>query len=716
MRKNLFILFIIMAGHLAIFNSQAQDKLFTPSDAAYLNPSLFPRGLQNIQWIPETNSFTWISGNALLKSDLNSKHNDTLIKASVINTLLIQHNQKAGKSFPSVRWINSNQFTFTKGNNTFVYHYKTGDLKKVCQWPEEATNTDSHQKTFYTAYTINNNLYIAVNEDQIAVSNETNPSILFGSERVHRNEFGIGKGTFWSPEGNFLAFYRMDETMVTDFPLVDIESRPAKVVNTKYPMAGMKIHQIQTGIYDLKNKTVVYLQTPTDEEIYITNITWDPGEKYIYAGILNRGQNHLKVNKYDVKSGALIQTLIEEKNDRYVEPENDLFFHAGLKKQFIWQSERDGYNHLYLYSDNGTLIKQLTKGSWVVKELLGLDENGNHLYFSANKENPIETNIYSLNIKSGTIKNLTIEKGTHSAVFNSDFSAFINSYSNTEIARITQLKKSDSKTLRILQENKNPLTDYHLGQTQLFSLKNKNNDDLYCRIIKPINFDPEKKYPVIVYVYGGPHSQMVTNSWLGGGNVYHNYLAQQGYVVFTLDNRGTNYRGFEFESCIHRNLGIAEMEDQMCGIDWLKSQSFVDSNRIGIDGWSYGGFMTINLLLSYPETFKSATAGGPVTDWKYYEAMYGERYMDTPEENPEGYKNASLLEKVNALQGKLQIIHCTTDPVVVIQHSEDIIKQFIKNDKLIDFFIYPGHEHNVRGADRAHLIRKIIDFHNRNLN
>lgn len=704
-----------MAGNLAIFNVQAQDKFFTPADAAYQNPSLFPRGLQNLQWIPESNAFTWVSGNALLKSDVKSKKTDTLLKVSILNALLIQHNQKASKSFPSIQWQNQNLFTFTKGNTIFSFNIKNNSLEKGNSYPEDAQNTDMDRKTLRTAYTVDNNLFIASAGEQIRISDEKNPGILYGSERVHRNEFGISKGTFWSSDATKLAFYRMDETMVTEYPMVDITNRPAQVKNTKYPMAGMKIHEISLSIYNLVEKTIIYIQTNTDEEHYITNVSWDPNGKYIYAGILNRGQNHLKVNKYDAINGTFIKTLFEEKNERYVEPENDLFFHSTLKNQFIWQSERDGHNHLYLYDTEGNLIKQLSKGPWVVKDILGLDSKGKYLYISANKESLIGNSIYSIEINSGKMTLLTNEHGSHSAIFTESGEYFIDSYSNTEIARITNLKKTDGKTIRVLQENKDPLQDYTLGKTRVFKIKNHDTLDLYCRMITPVHFDSTLKYPVIVYVYGGPHSQLVTDSWLAGGGIYLNYLAQQGYIVFTLDNRGTTYRGFDFESIIHRNVGAAEMEDQMCGIQYLQSLPYVDASRIGLDGWSYGGFMTVNLMLSHPGIFKSATAGGPVTDWKYYEAMYGERYMDTPEENPEGYKNASLLEKTSLLQDHLQIIHCTTDPVVVFQQSEDLIQHFIKSDKLVDFFIYPGHEHNVRGPDRAHLIKKILSFHERYL-
>ena len=384
--------------------------------------------------------------------------------------------------------------------------------------------------------------------------------------------------------------------------------------------------------------------------------------------------------------------------------------------QFIWMSERDGYNHLYLYDTEGKLIKQITKGNWIVKDIEGFDKNDSKVYFTATKESPLDNDLYSIDVKSGTIKLITNIRGTHTPILNKDMKYAIDIYYNTETAVEYLLLNTEGKTLQKLHLDKNPLKDYKLGEMSIFTIKaSDDKTDLYCRLIKPINFDQNKKYPVIVYVYGGPHEQLIGNGWLGKAGLFLNYLAEQGYVIFTVDSRGSANRGFEFESCIHRNLGTIEVADQMKGIDYLKTLSYVDQKRIGVDGWSYGGFMTISLMLKNPGVFKVGTAGGPVIDWKWYEVMYGERYMDTPEQNPEGYKNASLLNYADKLQGKLLIMHGTSDPTVVWQNSLSFIKKCVDEGKQLDYFVYPGHEHNVSGMDRVHLYKKISDYFKENL-
>jgi dipeptidyl-peptidase-4 len=414
-------------------------------------------------------------------------------------------------------------------------------------------------------------------------------------------------------------------------------------------------------------------------------------------------------------TGMYIKTLYEETNQRYVEPQSGLFFLNKTPSKFLILSQRDGWNHIYMMETNTNDKKQLTKGPWVVKDILGIDKNDEFVYFTGNRENPIETQLYSLELKTGNIARLTQAEGTHAPNLSPDFSYFIDSYNSLKIANQIDLTTTKGVKVRTLHTSIDPLKDYKLGETSIFTIKNKQNTDLYCRMIKPADFDPQKKYPVLVYVYGGPHSQLVTNSWLGGAGLFLNYMAQKGYLIFTLDNRGTSNRGFEFESCIHRQVGVLEMEDQLEGVNYLKSLPYVDASRIGLDGWSYGGFMTLTLLLKNPGVFKDATCGGPVIDWKWYEIMYGERYMDRPDENQDGYEKASLLNYVDSLNAPLLIFQGAQDNTVVWQHSQSFIEKCIKAGKLVDYFIYPTHEHNVSGPDRAHLWKKIEQFHDQHL-
>ena len=547
-------------------------------------------------------------------------------------------------------------------------------------------------------------------------------------ESVHRNEFGINGGLFWSPKANRLAFYRMDQSMVEDYPIVNTKAREAEVRNIKYPMAGMKSHEVTVGVWDCASQKLVYLNTARDtsvheREMYLTNIAWSPDEKYVYIAKVNREQNHMWLEQYDAATGDFVKTLFEETNPRYVEPCEPMIF-TPKGDQFLWYSMRDGYKHLYLYNLDGTLVKQVTKGEYEVEGFIQFDKKGENIFIYANKDNLAGRDAYRVSLKNGMMWRLTIADGTHSVVINEAGDCYVDVYSSVTVparamwnsvkyGKDGQFSKHSAHELYV---SENPLKDYAMPEVKLGTIKAADGKtDLYYRLITPPNMEKGKKYPTLVYVYGGPHSQLVTDSWLGGGNLYFMFLAQQGYVVFTVDNRGTDNRGFEFESCTHRHLGEIEMADQMEGVKFLKGLPYVDENRMGVEGWSFGGFMTITMKLAHPEVFKVGCAGGPVIDWKWYEIMYGERYMDMPQENPEGYENNCLLNKAKDLEGRLLVIHGAEDNTVVWQHSLEFIERCINNYKQVDYFVYPHHEHNVLGRERLHLYQKMFDYYETHL-
>ncbi len=544
-------------------------------------------------------------------------------------------------------------------------------------------------------------------------------------ESVHRNEFGIDGGLFWSPKRNRLAFYRMDQSMVVDYPLVNTKAREAEPKPIKYPMAGMKSHEVTVGVWDIATEKLVYLDTRKDttvheREMYLTNIAWSPDEKYVFIAKINREQNHMWLEQYDAVSGKLVKVLFEEENPRYVEPCEPMIF-TPKGDQFLWLSMRDGYKHLYLYNLDGKLVKQVTKGEYEVEGFIKFDKKGENILIYANKDNLAGRDAYRVNLKKGTMECLTMQEnglhGTHSIVLNDNCSTWVDVWSSVDMPIRADLRDlKHKKALYTFYTAENPLKDYAMPGVKLGTIKAADGTtDLYYRLITPPNMEKGKKYPTLVYVYGGPHSQLVTDSWLGGGNLYFMFLAQQGYVVFTVDNRGTDNRGFEFESCTHRRLGEIEMADQMEGVKFLKSLPYVDENRMGVEGWSFGGFMTITMKLAHPEVFKVGCAGGPVIDWKWYEIMYGERYMDTPQENPEGYEANSLLNKAKNLEGRLLVIQGAEDNTVVPQHSTEFIERCINNYKQVDYFMYPHHEHNVLGRERLHLYKKMFDYYETHL-
>lgn len=697
----------MIAGSLLLV---AQDKLLTPEDATYMNRELYPVSVSQLQWIGQTNDYAYAKDNSIYKVGAKSGTETLLLDIDMVNHSMNKSNYDSLKRLPRLKFYSDDACRFKSKNNYFVYNYKVNELHWINRVPDSADNTNFEKDTRFIAYTVDNNLFIAIDGNIRQVTFDNDKEIVNG-QSVHRSEFGIHKGIFWSPNSKNLAFYRKDETMVTNYPLVDIKSRIAQIENTKYPMAGMTSHQVKLGVYNLETGKTVFMKTGEPADQYLTSVTWGPDSEYIFIGLLNREQNHLKLNKYDASNGEFVANVLEEQHPKYVEPENPLYFLPDRKDHFIWQSEQDGWNHLYLYNTKGELIKQLTKGNWVVTDLLG-DYGDNKIWFRGTKDSPLENNIYYVDIGSDKINRISPNHGRHSAYISSSGKYIIDIYSNTGISREYLLLNNKGKKIRVIKEDNQPLADYKLGEMTIFTLKSNAGDDLYCRLIKPIDFDSTKKYPVIIYVYGGPHAQLITDSWLGGAGLFLNYLAEQGYVIFTLDNRGSANRGRDFEQSIHRNLGLHEVEDQMVGVEYLKSLSYVDSVRIGVDGWSYGGFLTISLMLDNPGVFKVGVAGGPVIDWKYYEVMYGERYMDTPEENSEGYKNSNLVNKVDALDGKLLIIHGTKDPTVVWQNSLQFLKHAIDKDKDIDYFVYPGHGHNMRGKNRVHLYKKITSFFN----
>ncbi len=544
-------------------------------------------------------------------------------------------------------------------------------------------------------------------------------------ESVHRNEFGIDGGLFWSPKRSRLAFYRMDQSMVVDYPLVNTKAREAEPKPIKYPMAGMKSHEVTVGVWDIATEKLVYLDTRKDttvheREMYLTNIAWSPDEKYVFIAKINREQNHMWLEQYDAVSGKLVKVLFEETNPRYVEPCEPMIF-TPKGDQFLWYSMRDGYKHLYLYNLDGKLVKQVTKGEYEVESFIKFDKKGENIFIYANKDNLAGRDAYRVNLKKGTMECLTMQEnglhGTHSIVLNDNCSTWVDVWSSVDMPIRADLRDlKHKKALYTFYAAENPLKDYAMPGVKLGTIKAADGKtDLYYRLITPPNMEKGKKYPTLVYVYGGPHSQLVTDSWLGGGNLYFMFLAQQGYVVFTVDNRGTDNRGFEFESCTHRHLGEIEMADQMEGVKFLKSLPYVDENRMGVEGWSFGGFMTITMKLAHPEVFKVGCAGGPVIDWKWYEIMYGERYMDMPQENPEGYEANSLLNKAKNLEGRLLVIQGAEDNTVVPQHSTEFIERCINNYKQVDYFMYPHHEHNVLGRERLHLYQKMFDYYETHL-
>ena len=563
-----------------------------------------------------------------------------------------------------------------------------------------------------TAYVEEHQLFVVdANEQKHQLSTDGSREIVYG-QSVHRNEFGIEKGTFWSPDGQRLAFYRMDQSMVTDYPQVDIFPRNASYEPDKYPMAGMTSHKVTVGVYDLQNDKTVYLQTGDPTDRYFTNISWGPDCKTIYMFELNRDQNDCRLVSYDATTGQKLAELYRETSDKYVEPQHPIQFLPWDDSKFIMQSQKDGYNHLYLFDTNGKELKQITKGEWVVMEVLGFNKKQKSIIFKANKEHPLHHRLYSV-CMTGTIQQLETVDGVHNGLLSPSGNFLIDRFTTPTRPRVIDVVDITRKTPQHtnLLEAEDPWTGYQQPIFECGSIKAADGvTDLYYRMVKPADFNPEKKYPTVVYVYGGPHANNVQASWHWASRSWETYMAQKGYIIFILDNRGSQYRGRAFEQATFHQLGQIEMQDQMKGVDYLRTLPYVDMNRLGVHGWSFGGFMTISLMTNYPDVFKVGVAGGPVIDWKWYEVMYGERYMGTPQNNPEGYAKTSLISKAKDLKGKLQIITGYNDNTVVPQHCLSFLDACIKAGTQPDFFAYPGEEHNMRGHASVHLHERITQY------
>lgn len=754
MKKLLSTLLVLLC--MTSFTSAQEKKAFTLDDVIpggnnYHN--LIPKNLPGLQW--------W--GNICVRTNIDDikEINNRTGKETVLVTLedvnkALQKGEKTYKLSLPIKKLHSLQraslpwgdksvimFAGKVGNDNesttymFFYDFRQKELINMFRIKEEnATNFDFCKENGYLAYTAGDHLYI-IREGEIATAinpeetkEETSNNIIYG-QAVHRNEFGITKGTFWSPNGSFLAFYRMDQSMVTDYPQVNTTTRIATLVPDKYPMAGTVSHKVTIGIYNIETGKIIYLQAGDPTDRYFTNISWSPDEKNIYVIELNRDQNHAQLVQYNAETGEKQAILYEEKHSKYVEPQHPIVFLPWDNTKFIYWSQRDGYHHLYLMNTqkpqqgkweigkdtDDTYCEYLqttplTQGDWLVQQILGFNTAKKEIIISSTEISPLQTNIFSLNIKNKKRSLIGNENGMHSALLSKDGTYLIDYFTSNEVPReINILPTNGNKGVNLLTATDPMKEQYNLPEISIGTLKAADGKtDLYYRLIKPVNFDPNKKYPAIIYVYGGPHAQMIHNTRFYDARGWDLYMAQQGYVMLTVDGRGSDNRGLLFENCTFRELGTEEMKDQVEGAKFLQSLPYVDDQKIGVHGWSFGGFMTTNLMLTYPNIFKVGVAGGPVIDWQFYEIMYGERYMDMPQTNPEGYKNSNLRNKAGNLKGRLEIIIGGMDPTCVPQHTITFLRACIDAGTHPDLFIYPEDGHNMVGHDRIHLHEHITRY------
>lgn len=732
MKQNTLKIVIALVLFMPIFVA-AQNKMLTVEEAVLKQRNtLAPARLQGLAWVGKTNKFAYIAkqngADCVVMQDAVSLKTDTVLTAAQYHELIAKAvaGQTKSDRIGNIQWVDSVTFKFTVKQSIYQANIKNGSVDVVCYLPADAEHVEVDETTQKVAFVLNHNIYVVNKQTEIKkegdnirvaesnrITTDGTEDLVYG-QSVHRNEFGISKGLFWSPKGNRLAYYQMNQSMVTPYSIYQLDTKPASNKQIRYPMAGATSHVVNLYVRDFTKNRTVKIQTTGPSDQYLTNISWHPAEEKIYIMVVNREQTEMKLNEYDAVTGVFIKTLLTETHAKYVEPEEPIIF-CNNPSEFLMFSKRSGYNHLYVYNANGRLEKQLTTGNFDVTQFLGFNQNGKYAYYTAASNDGLDRYTYKVELKTGKSTKLTLMPGTHATMLSHNGNFLLDVFSNLKTPRKTFLITENGEERALLLNATNPIADYKPCEITLQQIKAADGvTTLNGRLILPADFNPTKKYPTLVYLYGGPHAQMVTNSWLGGADLWLYYMAQNGYVVFTVDNRGSSNRGLDFENVTHRKLGVEEKADQLKGIDFLKGLNYVDTSRMGIYGWSFGGFMTTTMMTK-TNVFKAGVAGGPVIDWSLYEIMYTERYMDTPKENPEGYAENNLLNSVKNLKGNLMLIHGTDDDVVLWQHSLQYLKKCVDNGVQLDYFVYPGHLHNVTGKDRVHLMQKITNYFNKNL-
>ena len=697
----LFLAFMTMFQHTT--HAHEQPRLLTMEEAV-LGTGLAVDNLP-CTWRPDGSAYTTVEKGVIYDINLQTGEKRELTTLEKINALL----GTSLKRMPAYTLTGKGTMRFMAGRELVGIDPVADTIVHRYAIPEGAENARYADEGRFL-YTRGNNLYWSDRAGkEYAITTETDKNIVSG-QSVSRNEFGIEGGVFPAPDKFQVAFYQKDESHVSTFPLLDINSRTGTLREIKYPMAGMASEQVRLGIYNYETQQTVWVEvTDFTEDRYLTCISWGPDSKHLYIQVLDRSQKQMHLNEYCAADGRFVRTILTEQNEKYVEPQYPITFLKGDPDKFIYTtSNRDGWRNLYLCSLSAGTVERLTK---VDADVELLAEQGRYLYYTSAEVSPVENHLFRLDLKKGKTLRLTPDAGWHTCQLSPDGRHLIDTYTSLNEPRVVRLASTDGKFDRELLRASDPSEKLNFGSIELGSVKSADGKyDNYYRLIKPHDFDPAKKYPVILYVYGGPHSQMVKNTFQAQLRRWEMYMAQRGYVVFVMDNRGTTNRGLEFEQAIHRQCGKCEMADQIAGLEWLLAHPWCDRDRVGVHGWSYGGFMTISLMTNYPELFKVGVAGGPVIDWKWYEVMYGERYMETPESNPEGYAATSLIPMAEKLQGKLLICQGAVDPTVVWQHSLSFVRACVVAGVQLDYFPYPCHEHNVMGKDRVHLMQKVTDY------
>ena len=610
-------------------------------------------------------------------------------------------------------------YRYSTRSNYYVYDRETKIAEELSEGKQRLAQFSPDASK--VAFVKENNIFIKdiINntELQVTFDGEINKIINGATDWVYEEEFAFDNGMQWNASGNKIAYYRFDEEKVPEFSMDLFTDLYPSQSQFKYPKAGETNSTIELFIYDLDSNKTTKANINTEEEFYIPRIKWTLDENVLSVQRMNRHQNQLDFILVDAKDGSS-QTIFTENDAAYIDVTDNLTF-LNDGKYFIWTSEKSGYNHIYLYNLKGKQVRQITKGNYDVTDFYGIDESNNTVYFASSERSPMHRDVYAIQLNGKNKKTLTNKIGTNSATFSTNYKYFINQYSNANTPYYFSLFDAKGNEVRMLKDNsnlKNSLAEYALSQKEFFNFKTTEGIDLNGWMMKPHNFDETKQYPVFMYLYGGPGSQQVTDSWGGSNFLWYQMLTQQGYIVACVDNRGTGARGSEFKKCTYQQLGKLETEDQIEANRYLANLPYVDGSRIGIFGWSYGGYMSSLCLLKGADEFKMAIAVAPVTNWRYYDSIYTERYMRTPQENASGYDDNSPINHVEKLKGKYLLVHGSADDNVHYQNTMEMTNALVNANKQFDLFIYPNKNHGIYGGyTRLHLFTKMTNFIKENL-
>jgi len=709
------------------------DRLFRP-------PSLGGRTTQGIEWAPDSKRFSYLdrqgSGqNAELQlwtMDAATGERTVLVNAATLKSVMQPEKANTSQSTGLGRvqadnylWSpDADSLLFIGSNSLVLLDLKTMTPKSILSSEQEIEDPKFSPDSHWISFSRNANLFV-VNISSGAVTALTaggSEELLKGKlDWVYPEELDTRTAYWWSPDSTKIAYYEMDERPVTRYPIMDMSSPTGGTEYTRYPQAGEANPIVRVGVVRISGGETKWLDTGKDTDVYLARVNWLPDSRRVAIQRLHRAQDQLDLLFADADTGTS-KTILTESDKYWINISDDLYFFSD-NKRFLWSSERTGYRHFYLYDTDGKELAQLSSGEWAISDLGGfgpgsanhpaVDEASGYIYFTTNKDNVRETQLYRVSLSDKSLTRITKDAGSHSAKIAPDASAFIDTYSTAATPSRQDLYRMDGTKVAVVNEGKVPeLAEYKLSPLEFVEVTADDGTKLNASIIKPLNFDPAKKYPVLINVYGGPHVQLVRNTWGGLRYLLDQVYAAKGYILFTLDNRGSWGRGHAFETLVYHHMGKIELQDQLAGVKYLKSLGYVDPARIGITGGSYGGYMTLEALFNAPEVFKLGVSDAPVTDWKLYDTIYTERYMGRPQDNADGYKDSSPVNQAEYLKAKLMLVHGTGDDNVHFANSVELLNAMIDGGHYPDqFMAFPGRGHGISDpAARRLEIQRTVEF------